>query len=327
MLRQNNYAVEEIEDLTGERGIPPSCRLLVVMGPRERFAAEEIAKIRAYLQDGGRVMVMVNPGSDGGMGRLLKEYGIISPDNQAVQYNRQGQLDANVFLGLPAPNWQQREQPHPIVMGCQQGAQGQGRREFIVAKSVREVSKDAENRVEGYLVTNLLDVPKGYVGSEDTSANPKTVEGPRRGPYPFAVIAEKLKDSAEGEEEEKDKEKPGIWDVDQEGSKLLVIGDSDLFSDAEIVQGQDLRGSPVKLPLLTLGGANDVLAMVAVGYMAGVPAEMPEIKKEQPKVYVSDEMKKMYEDTRKLTGLVLWLGLPGALLLLGLGVWIARRSY
>ena len=327
LLRQSNYAVEEIEDLTGEGSIPRNCSLLVVMGPRERFAAEEMAKIREYLQDRGRVMVMINPGSDGGMGRLFAEYGIVSPDNQAVTYDRQGQLDTNVILGLPRPTWQQPEL-HPILGGSSQGAQGQGRGGFVIAQSVREVRRDAETQIESYLVTKLLDVPQGYIGGEDTSAKPKGVVGAKRGPYPFAVIAEKLRDRSTGEEGTGDKEKPGIWDVDQEGSKLLVIGDSDLFSDAEIVQGQDFRGSPVKVPLLRFpGGSNEVLALAAMGYTAGAPAEMPEIKKEQPKVYVTDVMKKAYKDSRKLTGLVLWLGLPGVLLLLGLGVWIARRSY
>ena len=38
-------------------------------------------------------------------------------------------------------------------------------------------------------------------------------------------------------------------------------------------------------------------------------------------------MKTADNDSRKLTALVIWLGLPGVLLLGGLAVWIARRSY
>ena len=74
------------------------------------------------------------------------------------------------------------------------------------------------------------------------------------------------------------------------------------------------------------GASNDDLAPVAIGYLARNPAKVTEVTPKQHQVYVSDEMKEIYRDSRKSIGLMLWLVLPGALLLVGLGVWIARRS-
>ena len=325
LLRQNNYAVEEIGPLTGQGEIPEDCSLLVVMGPGERFAAEEVAKIEAYLAGGGRVMALINPGHDGGLGRLFGKYGIKSPDNQALAYNQQGQVENKVFLPLRTGQWQQL---HPVVEGAWLWAEGMGRRGIVLAEGVRQVRKDVEAQISGYLITELLNVPQGYLASEDTGPNPKRTVGKTRGPYPFAVVAEKLLEEPADEQPSETDGKESVQDVDQQGDKLLVIGDADMFSDKEIVQGQDFRGSPVKLPLFRYpGGSNEDLALMAVGYMAGVPAEMPQIEKEQPKVYVTEDMKLAYGDLRPLTSLVLWLILPGTLLLLGLGVWIARRSY
>ena len=73
--------------------------------------------------------------------------------------------------------------------------------------------------------------------------------------------------------------------------------------------------------------SNDDFALFAIAYLAGDPPEVAKIKPKEHLVYVSDQMKSAYQDSRELTGLVLWLLLPGVLLLAGLAVWIARRSY
>ena len=74
------------------------------------------------------------------------------------------------------------------------------------------------------------------------------------------------------------------------------------------------------------GSSNDDLALMAIGYLAGEGPRVEQIAAKKHSVYVSEEMKTAYDDSRKLTGLVLWLGLPGVLLLGALAVWVARRS-
>ena len=115
--------------------------------------------------------------------------------------------------------------------------------------------------------------------------------------------------------------------MDHKGGKLLVIGDSDMFTDKPIVLGYGLSGEPQTAELFYYPGAsNDDLALIAMGYLAGEAEKVAEVSPKKHQIYVSNEMKKTYIDSRKSIGLLLWLVLPAVLLLTGLGVWIARRS-
>ena len=107
-----------------------------------------------------------------------------------------------------------------------------------------------------------------------------------------------------------------------------MIGDSDMFTDKQIERGRNMMGQPVMTGLFAYpGSSNDDLAFISLAYLAGVPPKEEQIAAKEHKVYVSEEMKKAYDDSRRHTGLILWLGLPGVLLLGGLAVWVARRSY
>ncbi|NIA06345.1 MAG: ABC transporter permease [Actinobacteria bacterium] len=321
MLRQYNYVVKEIK----ETQIPPNCAVLVILGPTKRFSAKEIDTIDQYIKGGGKVFVLIDPGHDGGLGKLFGRYGITSPDNQAVAFNQSntggGQLETKVGVSLQPRGWQQR---HPIVEYAWKGAQARGRRGFIVADGVRQVQKRPDaDEIKDYFVTELLQVPQGYTASNDTSEVPTSMDGQTRGPYPFAVIAERLRvEPADGP-----RKKPTPDDVDHDAGKLLVIGDSDMFTDKPILLGYGLNGEPMTAELFHYPGAsNDDLAPVAIGYLARNPEKVAEVTPKEHQIYVSDEMKKAYRDSRNSIGLLLWLVLPGVLLLAGLGVWIARRS-
>ena len=107
----------------------------------------------------------------------------------------------------------------------------------------------------------------------------------------------------------------------------MVIGDSDMFTDKPIMLGYGLCGQSMTAELFYFPGAsNDDLALIAMGYLAGEAEKVAEVRPKAHQVYVSEEMRETYRDSRKSIGLLLWLVLPGVLLLAGLGVWIARRS-
>ncbi|MCK4850712.1 MAG: Gldg family protein, partial [Phycisphaerae bacterium] len=308
VLRQHNYIPQQLE---ANEQIPQNCAALVILGPRERLAGEEIEQIDKYLAEGGRVLLAINPGCDGGLSKLLGKYGIIAPDNQAVIIGREGRVHTLVYLELPQINpWQPG---HFIVEWATKWSQAKGRPvAFVIADGVRQVQKDPESELSDYLVSELLQVPPQYSASDDTSEAPRIVNG-RRGPYPFMVIAEKLKAEPEGLDSARQRKKLSIDDVDPKGGKLLVVGDSDMFTDKAIQRGYGLMGQQVMTPLFDYpGSSNDALALMATAHLAGDLPTVEQITAKKHSVYVSEQMKAVYDDSRKLTGLVLWLGLPGA---------------
>lgn len=69
--------------LAGNQQVPDDADLVVIVSPAEDFLPSEIAALEQYLQDGGRLFVMLDAFRDGGLGDLLRQYGI-SPQNDLV---------------------------------------------------------------------------------------------------------------------------------------------------------------------------------------------------------------------------------------------------
>ncbi len=62
--------------LIGVEAVPGDCEVVVIAGPRKRFAEREIEVLDAYLARGGRLLVMIDPLSETGLGGLLGEWGV-----------------------------------------------------------------------------------------------------------------------------------------------------------------------------------------------------------------------------------------------------------
>lgn len=72
--------------------VPEDARAVVVPGPRTPFAAGEAELLRAYLEGGGRALVLLEPRVDSGLASLLGGYGV-QPGDDVV-------LDGSSFAAL-----------------------------------------------------------------------------------------------------------------------------------------------------------------------------------------------------------------------------------
>lgn len=57
-------------------GVPEGTAAVAIVGPRERFLPEEVKSLRIYLLKGGRLLLMLDPGTDLGLGPLLEELNV-----------------------------------------------------------------------------------------------------------------------------------------------------------------------------------------------------------------------------------------------------------
>jgi len=74
-LSRDGYLNQAI-DLSGDAQIPSDCALIVVAGAREDFSRAEIARLDAYLKQGGRLLVLMNSDEAGGASALLPGWGL-----------------------------------------------------------------------------------------------------------------------------------------------------------------------------------------------------------------------------------------------------------
>ncbi|MGB8646133.1 MAG: GldG family protein [Anaerolineae bacterium] len=110
-LQQNNYKVDKLNLATISAsgtisgGVPADTSAIVIARPAKPFSGEEEQRLKLYLQNGGRLLLMVDPQTDPGLKDLLTSWGlqlnndlILDPD---PQFNYQGNPALLVFGNLP----------------------------------------------------------------------------------------------------------------------------------------------------------------------------------------------------------------------------------
>jgi len=82
-LEKDGFKVEKSLLLqSGE--IPSDTELLVIAGPEKPILPEEQKLIQGYLDEGGSVLLLLDPQSKSGMENFLKQWGIESPDSFVI---------------------------------------------------------------------------------------------------------------------------------------------------------------------------------------------------------------------------------------------------
>lgn len=75
VLKRNNMEVETLK-LLGAESVPEDCDVLVVAGPRKRYAERELEVMDGYLAGGGKLLVMIDPVEDTGLKGFLGKWGV-----------------------------------------------------------------------------------------------------------------------------------------------------------------------------------------------------------------------------------------------------------
>ena len=77
MLQKQNYTTKTLNILTLSNGkIPEDAAVLAVIGPTKPFQSGEVDMMRNYLQNGGKLVLCVDPQKSTGLDLLLKDFGI-----------------------------------------------------------------------------------------------------------------------------------------------------------------------------------------------------------------------------------------------------------
>ena len=74
-LESRNFVVENLSLFTTPE-VPPDANMVVIAGPRVPFTDVEVQALGAYVDRGGDLLIMVDPGVDTGLGPLLSQWGV-----------------------------------------------------------------------------------------------------------------------------------------------------------------------------------------------------------------------------------------------------------
>lgn len=176
--------------------ISNDCSVLVVAGPARSLAAWEVVKIRDYVARGGRLMLLLDSGSEVGLEGFLAEWGVRLGRDRVVDSPTSavltGSRERSSALGLgevPVIRYGQ----HPVA-GAVEGLMST----FVMPRSVVPLSGNGgrgslSDHVDKPRVTELAYSSESSWAETDFEQNPPQFdEGyDGRGPVPVAVAVEK----------------------------------------------------------------------------------------------------------------------------------------
>lgn len=201
-LEDEQYQVKEI--FLMREGIPSDCDILAICGPEIDFIESEIKEIKKYIEKGGRVLALIDPGDFPRLSNLFSQYGIKIGNDIVVD------LASRRFLGDAMSPMIMDYPYHQITKNFNLACL------FSWARSVEAKRKHSENinvnpiaqtSPASWAEKDIFSVRRGYV-----KYDPGT---DKRGPISLGVACE----MEIGKKEEKKK------------ARIVVFGDSDFITN------------------------------------------------------------------------------------------------
>ena len=240
-LRLDNFGVETVVlAQTGE--VPQDANALVIAGPTTDFLPGETDLLDSYLEQGGKVLLMLDPPELEGespkenLEGLAENWGIEIGNNIVVDASGMGQLlgtDATVPIASSYP-------PHPITENFNLITA------FPLARSIRPIAGGVENRTPEILIETGANSWSEMDFSELATGEVRLNEdaGDIAGPIPIALSVSQTIESeragttdAENETGSEDVEQNITSDTPLE-ARFVLFGDSDFATNGAVgIQG------------------------------------------------------------------------------------------
>jgi len=292
LLLQENMLTETLT-LARTEAVPEDCDVLIVAGPTVRLLDQEFERIQAYLDRGGRLMILLDPLTETGFESFLAPYGVDFGEGVAIDPSQTMLFAsaANVFVTEYGESEITRVLKEKGVVTS-----------FFLS---RPVGISEENNEQGMALTELaMTTSEGWT---ETSLEKEVAfdEGEDvRGPVTLAVSLTRTLEGPEAAEEPVKEDETEDQDETREMIKIVLFGDSDFAANYGLSQVGN-----ADLFMNTVNWLADKKELVSIGPK---PAHFVNLS-------LSNVQMKF----------ILWLtvvGLPLLSVILGASIWYARRQ-
>lgn len=289
-LERDHYKVETLLLLqTGK--VPEDANALIINGPEKVLQESEIAAIDAYLNQGGAVMLLLDPQQDAGLTTFLERWGVDIRDDLVIDPL------AKLFGADYTTPIVSQIADHPITRDIGQQTI------YPMLRSISAIT------TEGLETTQVLfSGPKSWAEKEYKSGKVQLDPGiDLQGPVPVAVVSSKEIKSANSAEPKPDaasEAKTSEPPAPAKKAHLVVVGDSDFASNQ----------------FFSLYGNGDFFLNTAswLAKEENLISIRPRTRKWSP-IILSDTQGNLIS----LLGIIVF---PGLVMLAGFWVWWKRRS-
>jgi ABC-type uncharacterized transport system involved in gliding motility auxiliary subunit len=96
-LSTNNFTVNSL-NLVTQRAVPDDAGAVVIAGPTNPFLQEELDALKAYVDGGGKLILMIGPNSKTDLSSMLQNYGVAFTGNVVVDPTKSVPQDPRVVV-------------------------------------------------------------------------------------------------------------------------------------------------------------------------------------------------------------------------------------
>ncbi|MFZ1027313.1 MAG: Gldg family protein [Limnoraphis robusta] len=176
-LAEKNFIIEPLS-LTQQATIPEDADVIVVAGPQRQLFKGEVEALETYLDQGGSVLLMIDPKTDPGLNQFLEKWGIKIDDRLAIDATGSGRL---VGLGPTVPIVREYGE-HPITQAFNNGISFYPLARPVETRTIEGITESPLiwTEAESWAETNLA--------SRELEFNP---DSDRKGPLSLGVALTK----------------------------------------------------------------------------------------------------------------------------------------
>lgn len=218
VLRENGLEPATLT-LFGTAEVPADCNLLIIAGPRAPFTRDELEKIDRYLNQGGRLLVLLNYRSFGrtlNLESLLAVWGVMVGERFALDPAQA--TPTSQFQDLVVPITEPHAVTRPLLLGAA----------HLLLPRVVSAIKSGGRTLETLKVDEILHTsPEGILVKDVENGRPviNPATNPR-GRFPLMVAVEKGA-------------VPGVRA--ERGSTRLIVGGDSMFLSNQLIESRNNR--------------------------------------------------------------------------------------
>ena len=176
-IQKENYLVKEINLI--RKSIPDSCTILAIISPKTAFLPGELDSVSAYLDKGGKLLLMVDPEHQDDIADFIAKYHVKLGKDMVIDASGVGQLFG---AGPGMPLVTKYDQTHPITKGFN-----------IMSFYPYASSLTPESDKGGFKIGELLKTSENSWAETDFASGKVSFDAgkDKKGPITLAVVVEK----------------------------------------------------------------------------------------------------------------------------------------
>ncbi|MCI0658869.1 MAG: GldG family protein [Acidobacteria bacterium] len=280
----------KVETFSPGMGVPAHCAAVVVAGPQKPWLPAEVEKLQAYLDQGGKAAILLDPGIDSGLEVLMARYGV-TPGHDVIIDRVSALFGGKPDIPMvPADGYES----HAITKGFRYQT-------FYPLATSLTLDSPAPAGVELQALARTTPLSWGEVSYETEAPTGKLRMDPKDKQGPLTLAAVATKKLGEPPAPGSPPAEPG---KSQPETRLAVFGDSDFASNAYF--GGTSDGELFLNVVNWLSGQED---LVAIGAKSRAPVLVTLSQRQASFIWI-----------------VSILVAPATILLVGTVLWVRRRK-